>query len=262
MKKIICTFFAAVCFLYYLRLGFYNGFQMSVLPFWLLLSMLLLLLGFWKELPFTNRIPRPLLTIGKVCLTTAVLFFLLVEGMIVWGMTLKEPDAPDLDYLLVLGAGVNDNRPSHTLELRLMRALDYLDAHPDTRIVVSGGQGPTENISEAESMYRWLLENGVDSSRILMENKSVTTAENMQYSMPLIIADNSFDEISIGIVTSNFHVFRSLCLAEQQKSRPHITLYGLPADFPLGALPHYMVREFFTTCVDTWLGNMKFSILF
>lgn len=262
MKKILCSILSIVSFLYYLWLGIHNGFGLSVLPFWLLLSILFLFLGHWKSLPFSRRIPRFLTRAAKFCLTAFFLFFFAIESLVVWGMTLREP-AEDLDYLIVLGAGVNENRPSHTLELRLERALDYLDSHPDTRILVSGGQGSSEKISEAESMYQWLLENGVDSSRILMENHSTTTAENMRYSIPIIQSGRSSGEVSIGIVTSNFHIFRSLCLADHacdaltdQQTVYH--LYGLPADFPVPALPHYMVREFFTICVDTLLGNMGF----
>lgn len=263
MKKFLCTFFAVLSFLYYLWLGIHNGFGLSVLPFWLLLAALFLFLGFWQKLPFAGRVSRALRMAVRAIFVMSLTIFVSVESFVLWGIFQNVPASCELDYLIVLGAGVNGQRPSHTLELRLERALAYLEEHPDTRVVVSGGQGSSERISEAESMYLWLEESGVDPSRILLEGQSTTTAENMQYSFPLIQADSSSPELSVGIVTSNFHIFRSLRLAAragqmQTKGQTVYHLYGLSAEFSCAALPHYMVREFFTICVDTALGNMTF----
>ena len=177
------------------------------------------------------------------------------------GQTL--PD--DLDYVMVLGAGLNGERPSHTLELRLERALAYIETHPDTKILVTGGFHASVSVTEAQAMENWLLEKGVDPDRILTENRSTTTEENMQFSFPILLEDAGSGEHSVGIVTSDFHIFRSLCLASRavrQNTGPdnQIHLYGGAADFPVMSLPHYMVREFFTICVDTLRGNMAFYL--
>lgn len=260
MKKLFCSIAALLSFLYYLWLG---GFRLPVLPFWQLLSILFLWIGFWRELPFSDRIPKILCKLANTVLAIALVFFLLTECFVLWGMTLHAPE--HLDYLLVLGAGLNGDRPSYTLELRLENALSYLNTHPGTKIVVSGGRGSAEALSEAQSMYNWLIEKGVDSSLILMEDRSTTTAENMQFSFPIIKEDASDPDLRIGIVTSNFHIFRSLCLASHavkplEASGFTCHLYGIPSAFPPYGLPHYMVREFFTICVDTGLGNMDFPL--
>lgn len=270
-KKIFCIILAAVSFLYYLWLGTGSSFHLSLLIFWPLLSFFFLLVGFWQNIPFTEKIPAVVLKISKFVLTALCTLFLILEGMVLWGMTLSEPSQEELDYLIVLGAGVDGEQPSYTLELRLKRALPYLESHPETRVIVSGGLCPGEIISEAESMLRWLTSRGIEPSRILMEDSSSTTAENMQYSFPILISDlasreisgKAVPEISVGIVTSNFHIFRSLSLADHAAHRNGILpetchLYGMSADFPATSLPHYMMREFFTICADTALRNMDF----
>ena len=263
MKKIICIPLSLVSLAYYLWLGFHNYFRLSVLPFWLLLSLLLLFIAFWDRIPLIRRAPHALVRTVKLCLAAGFAFFLLIEGMVLWGMGQTLPD--DLDYVMVLGAGLNGERPSHTLELRLERALAYIETHPDTKILVTGGFHASVSVTEAQAMENWLLEKGVDPDRILTENRSTTTAENMQFSFPILLEDAGSGEHSVGIVTSDFHIFLSLCLASRavrQNTGPdnQIHLYGGAADFPVMSLPHYMVREFFTICVDTLRGNMAFYL--
>lgn len=278
IKNSVCLFLSALSFLYYLWLGAHNGFRMSVLPFWLLLSVLLLFPVFlFPKLPAAAR------RIFSLFLLAGTLFFLAVEGCILWGMS--GAGAEDLDYIIIPGAGLNGEKPSSVLEKRLECALAYLKTHPGTKAVVSGGQGADESISEAESMKNWLLGQGISGSRILTEDRSSTTAENMRYSLACIAAaeqasasgcrtpatENNGHEnsgipvfaqnIRIGIATSNFHVFRALCIAgrvirENGMYNGNFQISGMPADFPPLLLPHYMVREFFTVCVDTALGNM------
>lgn len=255
MKKYLCTFFAIISFFYYLWLGFHNSFRMSVLPFWLLLSILFILIGYRENIPLLKQFPPFLCRTIKTALLIALFFFLFIESFVLWGMT-RNPNK-NFDYLIVLGAGLNGDKPSSVLVQRLECAYKYLDTHPDTLVIVSGGQGPTEVVSEAESMKNWLLQKGVHSSRIFMEDNSTTTAENMRYSFAYI----KREPCNIGIVTNNFHVFRSLCIASHNRkesfgSPENYRIYGMAADFPPLLLPHYMVREFFTICADTLLGNM------
>ncbi len=79
---------------------------------------------------------------------------------------------PDLDYIIVLGAHVAGTRLSKALLERTRRALRYLEENPETRAVLSGGQGQGEQISEAEAMYRYLTEHGIDGSRLILEDTS------------------------------------------------------------------------------------------
>ena len=115
--------------------------------------------------------------------------------------------------------------------------------------ILSGGQGSGENISEAECMRRALASYGLSEDRMLLETKSTTTAENMQFSYELY----GDPDASVGIVSSNFHLYRSIRLA---KKCGWTRVYGIPAPFRGIMLPHYIAREFLTITVDTLRGNM------
>ena len=107
----------------------------------------------------------------------------------------------------MLGCAVRGERVSLTLKLRLDAALKYLEHSPNTAVIVSGGKGDGENISEAEAMKRYLVSHGVDESRIITEDKSTSTWENFKFSK--MILDQRFPGASAAFVTTNFHVYRA-----------------------------------------------------
>ena len=88
----------------------------------------------------------------------------------------------DETVMIVLGCGVNGDRPSLMLTERLDAAYDYLNTHEEVVGILSGGQGKGENISEAECMYRYLTEKGIAKERLYKEERSTSTRENLLYS--------------------------------------------------------------------------------
>lgn len=114
----------------------------------------------------------------------------------------------DPQIMVILGCQINPWGPSVLLQDRLDKALDYLEDHPDMTVVVSGGQGPDEHISEAQCMYDYLTEHGVDEEQILLEDRSSNTVENLRYTMELL-ADEGYDTTADMVVVSNgFHLTR------------------------------------------------------
>ena len=114
----------------------------------------------------------------------------------------------DPQIMVILGCQVKPWGPSVLLQDRLDKALDYLEDHPHLTIVVSGGQGPDEHISEAQCMYDYLTEHGVDGEQILMEDQSSNTVENLRYTIELL-ADEGYDTTADMVVVSNgFHLTR------------------------------------------------------
>ncbi|WP_297241974.1 YdcF family protein [uncultured Flavonifractor sp.] len=114
----------------------------------------------------------------------------------------------DPQVMVILGCQVKPWGPSVLLQDRLDKALDYLEDHPDLTIVVSGGQGPDEPVSEARCMYDYLTEHGVDGAQILMEDQSHNTVENLRYTMDLL-AEAGYDTTADMVVVSNgFHLTR------------------------------------------------------
>ena len=138
----------------------------------------------------------------------AVLCVLIVEVMIIH--TGRKPPMLHADYIVILGAQVKGTRPSKALLRRIMTACDYMNTNPETKAILSGGKGPDEGISEAECMRRVLVQNGIDEKRLILEDKSENTLENLQYSL----ADVGYEH-RIVIATCDFHQLRAQAVARK-----------------------------------------------
>lgn len=156
---------------------------------------------------------------------------------------------PRLDFIVVLGAQVYEDRPSVVLQYRLDAARDYLKANPSTKCIVSGGQGPNEHTAEANVMADYLVQQGIDPARIIREDASENTKENIANSREIIGSPDA----SVGIVTNNFHQFRSLALARKQGMT---RVCGIAAGSVPLYLPNNMVRESLGIAKDFLAGNM------
>lgn len=121
----------------------------------------------------------------------------------------------DPQIMIVLGCQVKSWGPSILLQDRLNEALDYLEEHPDMTVVVSGGQGPDEPMSEAQAMCEYLVENGFPAEQILLEDESHNTMQNLMYTMTLL-AEEGYDVTQDMVVVSNgFHLTRVRMLWER-----------------------------------------------
>lgn len=137
--------------------------------------------------------------------------FAFVSFLAIYGTT----DTVDYreDAVIVLGAGVRGDKVTLPLKLRLDKAVDYHAENPDALIIVSGGQGFQETVTEAYAMEKYLVEQGVNPEIILKEEKASSTAENMKFSKEILDRHLSVD-YNIAVVTSGFHVFRGMILAK------------------------------------------------
>lgn len=139
--------------------------------------------------------------------------------------------------VIVLGCKVNPNGPSLSLLKRLEAACDYLSENTDAPCILSGGQGADEHISEAQAMYDWLTEKGIEKERLYIEDKSTSTEENLSFSKEIIEKQNLPSAITL--ITNNFHQYRAQKIAERFYSE----VYGVSGDTPLYLLPMYYLRE-------------------
>ena len=151
-------------------------------------------------------------------------------------------DAPEnVDYLIVLGAGVNGTTPSLSLTNRLTAALAYLEANPHTTAILTGGQGPGEDVTEAEAMRIWLEARGVAPERLIKEEQATSTEENIAYSLE-IIRSHGDEGASVAIVSSEYHLYRAKCMARDAG----IEAYGVAGVTSLPVLKiNYFIREAF-----------------
>lgn len=185
-------------------------------------------------------LPRPAWRAVTALVCLGLMYFCVVELPII--SNARTDKNPERKYLIVLGAAVHGSSPSLSMTHRLEGALDYLDAYPDTIVIVSGGQGQGEDISEAQAMYDWLTAHGVAPGRILMENKSTSTMENLEFSYKIIRDRGDTPENNVAIVSSSYHLYR----AKQMSKMLGVSAAGVAGhpDYPLLTL-NFFIREAF-----------------
>lgn len=144
----------------------------------------------------------------------------------------------DEKVAIVLGAGLDKEKPSQILEMRLDTAYDWYMEDTSRIIVTSGGQGDDEIMPEAEAMRNYLIAKGVPSDNILAECNSTTTYENFEYSKELLKENNIAEDTTIVIITNNFHCFRATGYA---KITGLGSVKNLAAPTPVpGIIPNYL----------------------
>lgn len=149
---------------------------------------------------------------------------------------------PQSDYLIVLGAGVNGSAPSLSMVNRLEAALDYLEAYPDAVAIVSGGQGAGEDVTEASAMHDWLIAHGVPESRIVQEDQSTSTRENLENSFAIIRSRGGDPADGVAVVSSEYHLYRAKQMARALGAKP----LGVAAETTLPTMrANYFIREAF-----------------
>lgn len=117
------------------------------------------------------------------------------------------------DALIVLGCGVKGDEPGTNLTERLDRAIEYHKKNPDAIIVVSGGKGDDENVSEAYAMEQYLIRHGVPAELIIKEDRATSTEENFLYSKEIL--NEYFDgDYTVAFITNDFHIYRSSTFAK------------------------------------------------
>lgn len=149
---------------------------------------------------------------------------------------------PQSDYLIVLGAGVNGSAPSLSMVNRLEAALDYLEAYPDAVAIVSGGQGAGEDVTEASAMRDWLVAHGMPESRIVQEDQSTSTRENLENSFAIIRSRGGDPADGVAVVSSEYHLYRAKQMARALGAKP----LGVAAETTLPTMrANYFIREAF-----------------
>ncbi|SDG17452.1 Uncharacterized SAM-binding protein YcdF, DUF218 family [Paenibacillus sp. cl6col] len=174
-----------------------------------------------------------------ICVSIGLMLFVVVESLIISEMGTDDRNQAQVDYVIVLGSGLRGTKLSTTLQDRLDASLPYIRANPQVPVIVSGGQGPGEDIPEASAMEDYLIQNGIPKERILAERKSTSTKENLVYSQTLLREQGALGN-KLMIVTSDFHMYRSKMLARKIGFEP----YGISSSSPNHLKPTNMIREF------------------
>ncbi|MCM1506819.1 MAG: YdcF family protein [Ruminococcus flavefaciens] len=205
---------------------------------------------FWR--PFTNLIKnlwdksagKIFISIFSVFLAVCVILAVVISVFMV--KSADDPPPDENTTLVVLGCKVKNGRPSLMLKRRLDCAYEYLSEHNTVNVIVSGGQGSDEVMSEAQCMREYLTEKGISPERIFMEDQSTSTEENLKFSQEIINRERLPEKITL--VTDAFHQ----CRAEMLAKNIGIDPYNISGYTSWYIVPVYWVRE--------WFGIMYYSV--
>lgn len=248
MIENICLVIGILCLLYFLCIAFFVGHGTNFYFVWFLAGIFFIgiYIGFLSGI-LPIALPKWLSRILIMLFSLAAAFFMFAEGCIISGFFEKGVD--NLDYIIVLGAQMKIDGPSRILKMRLDSACEYLIKNEKTKVVVSGGQGRDEHISEAQGMYEYLIAKGIAKDRIIQEDQSKNTHQNLIYSSTFL--DKEKD--TVGIVSNDFHIFRAVKLA---KRAGYTQVYGIAAKSDPFLEANNMVREFLGLTKDFLMGNL------
>ncbi|WP_432402258.1 YdcF family protein [Wukongibacter sp. M2B1] len=176
----------------------------------------------------------------NIVIIIILISFIMVESMIITGAYINNRE--NVDYILILGAGIIDDRPSLELKYRLDTAIKFIkESNYNQEVIVCGGKGRNEQFSEAYVMEKYLIDHGFSKEKILKEEKSRSTYENIKYAKDIIEIVDSRNNIKVAIASNDFHLFRAKLIA----NRLGFQAAGLPAKTPLYIIPNHHVREYF-----------------
>lgn len=210
----------------------------------LLISLLLILIGIfrktfvkllkylWKHIAGKAVI---MLIAMAVC---AVVVLVIAESCFMAGAAMDKPDNKSAT-VVVLGCKVVGTQPSMMLGERLDAAYKYLNDNPDAVCILSGGQGADEEMSEARCMYNYLADKGISGDRLIIEEKSASTRENLKFSGDIIKEHNLNEEIIL--ITNEFHLYRAGKVADSLG----LSHKSVPAYTNIWLFPTYYVRELY-----------------
>ena len=242
MKKLFLVL-GSICLIYGIIVLMIIGFGNIFSYFFVLLGILFLLLSVFY--PKISKRGRKIILI--VFLIGSFLFGFLETRIVVYGMKQPENGA---DYVILLGSDVSEKGPSIDFMARIRAAQAYLKENPDTEVIVTGAKGSNEPVTEASAARDCLIEFGIEEKRILLEDQSYSTLQNLQNSRKLIEKKGKdIDDCNVVIVSSSFHLYRARYIAEQ---------IGFAKISCLGSHglrildPQYYSREFFA-CIKEWL---------
>lgn len=230
-----------VSIIYYLGLNMTFG-KIAFSSVFFIVGIILVTYG-WIEIKYQlniwGMVPTGLRTVIAFILAIGITFFLVIEGVIFYEGHHYDTEKPD--YVMVLGAGLRGSEISTSLLYRLDSAIEFNKLYPDVKIIVSGGQGPGEYITEADAMSNYLVNKGIDESMIIKEDKSTSTYENFQFTKELLSKLSGEEKYTLTVITNNFHMYRAKFLGEQVG----FNCLGYPARAHVGSSLNFHIREFF-----------------
>ncbi|MGG7079484.1 YdcF family protein [Clostridium sardiniense] len=239
--NILLLILGIICLVYFAFVNLVFGYT-TFSSFYLVVGLIMIVYYFsvkkLMQISWFKEIIKPL----RILLIVGIIIFIVVEGMIIM---YPKKSVEKSDYVLVLGAGIRGENLTTTLRDRLNAAIKYMDeTNFKGDIIVSGGQGPGESITEAEAMRRYLVKEGINNDKIILENKSTNTFQNFKYTKEKVEDEEKIDIVNadVTVITTDFHALRSSIIAKRN-GYENIKFYSSNTEWYL--VPSMYAREFF-----------------
>ncbi|WP_459503573.1 YdcF family protein [Bacillus sp. C1] len=207
--------------------------------------LLFLLLPILDPGRFVSSNFRPMF--GGISLIIVYFFFHIVTFLTAYFLYQFNRPRRNQDFIIVLGSGLINDKVPPLLASRINKAIDFYHkqaavASPPT-IIFSGGQGPDENLPEAEAMQKYAVEKGIPIEHTIQENRSVNTYQNMLFSKQIM--ESLKDKYKSIFTTNNFHLFRAGLYAKQAG----LNSQGIGSKTAFYYWPNAMIREYIALVV-------------
>ena len=184
-----------------------------------------------------NRVLNTIYAAAAVVVILGIIGMAFISGKMIGASLRTPPEDLDNVTVVVLGCLVIDDQPSLMLERRLETAAEYLLSNPHAHCVVTGGQGENEDHPEAVVMKNYLVAAGVEEERIIVEQNSTSTVENLEFAAELIDKYNCHEDVVI--VSDRFHQYRASLAAKDAG----LNSYALSCETAWYLVAHYWFRE-------------------
>ncbi|MDO4439107.1 MAG: YdcF family protein [Eubacteriales bacterium] len=249
-----------LCLVYFVIIVAYSGIGTAFCGVWIFFAAVLAMMGYFsmRKINKVGSLPKRLPVFVFTSFVLGVIVFSVIMNFVI--KESRKAEKPGLNYVVVLGAKVYPDGISKSLKKRLDKAYEYHLENPDTIFVLSGGQGSDEVVPEALAMYNYLHLKGIPEEKLLIEMNSRNTLENIVFSKKQIDMDRKKhyysaypDPLSIGILTSDFHVMRAVKIAKKQGYK---NVYGIAAPSDSILFVHMCVRESAAIIKDYLMGNL------
>ncbi len=152
----------------------------------------------------------------------------------------RNKESQPADYCLILGCAVHGSNPSRVLNERICAGYEYLNSNPECRAVLCGGKGNGENISEAECIFNCLVQRGISPDRLVLEDKSTNTSENIRFAKELLP-----EKATVTVITSETHSYRA-CFLAKRNGLNVVGRYNSKTHFPV------IISNYLRECVGVW----------
>ncbi len=240
-----------LCLFYFFMLCItYGPFYIVFSEFFLFIGMFFIGIGWFEKKQqrhLLSYLAKPIRMVIECIVIIGILTFVSIQSCIIYQGTYKDKNHGEA--ALILGAQLNGSSISRLLRYRLESGVQYAKEYPDAYLIVSGGKGKNEHVSEASAMKQYLIKHGIDKNRILVEDASRNTRENLSYSKKVM---DQYHISNVSIITNDFHMFRASYLANSQGIKNY--RYPARSDFDLSF--NFYIREFFGFIKDFMMNHI------